>query len=108
MRVRILVSGHVQGVFFRESTRRQAEALGVAGWVRNLPDGRVEALFEGSGPRVEELVLWCHRGPPAARVEAVQRFDDELAPSRPPVAGGFQVLRSGDAGFTNSTAHGDA
>jgi len=70
-RVRVVISGLVQGVFFRDSTRRQAERLGVTGWVRNLPDGRVEAVFEGDSARVGELVQWCHRGPPGAEVEEV-------------------------------------
>jgi acylphosphatase len=71
-RVRVYVSGKVQGVFFRDSTRERAERLGVSGWVRNLPDGRVEAVFEGEAGAVDELVRWCHEGPPHARVEGVE------------------------------------
>jgi acylphosphatase len=71
-RMRVLVSGTVQGVWFRESTREEADRLGVAGWVRNLPDGRVEAVFEGEALGVEAMVAWCHRGPPAAAVERVE------------------------------------
>lgn len=93
MRVRVLVSGRVQGVFFRESTRRQAEGRGVSGWVRNLPDGRVEALFEGPDPLVEGLVAWCQHGPPAAQVDGVQRFDEEPDPLSAPLSVGFRVLR---------------
>jgi acylphosphatase len=64
-----VVSGRVQGVWFRESTRRRAEELGVAGWVRNLPDGRVEALFEGPPAAVESALAFVREGPPLARVE---------------------------------------
>jgi acylphosphatase len=59
-------------VFFRHSTRQEARLRGLAGWVRNLPDGRVEAVFEGAEPLVQELVDWCHQGPPTARVEQVE------------------------------------
>ena len=76
-RTRVLVSGHVQGVFFRDSTREKAQALGLAGWVRNLPDGRVEAVFEGDGDRVEEMVSWCKDGPPEARVQDVSTENEE-------------------------------
>jgi acylphosphatase len=62
----------VQGVFFRDSTREKAEGLGLAGWVRNLPDGRVEALFEGPSQSVREMVGWCEQGPPQASVEDVE------------------------------------
>jgi acylphosphatase len=68
-RVRAHVSGRVQGVGFRYFVLQAAQALGVNGFVRNLPDGRVEAVFEGAEPLVQELVDWCHQGPPAAEVE---------------------------------------
>ncbi len=71
-RVRALVSGTVQGVGFRFSTVQQAQRLGVSGWVRNLPDGRVEAVFEGEGAAVEQAIAWCHQGPAAARVSQVE------------------------------------
>jgi acylphosphatase len=71
-RVHLLVSGLVQGVFYRQSTVDAARRLGVAGWVRNLPDGRVEALAEGDRAALEGLVAFCRRGPPAARVDDVQ------------------------------------
>lgn len=66
------VSGRVQGVWFRESMRQEAQRLRVVGWVRNREDGRVEAVIEGPPDAVEQLVIWCHRGPPAARVENVE------------------------------------
>lgn len=75
-RVRVVISGLVQGVFFRESTRRQAEALGVKGWVRNNPDGTVEAVFEGYPTQVDEAVRWCRRGPPGAEVEEVEVVEE--------------------------------
>jgi acylphosphatase len=61
----------VQGVFFRDSTRQKAEELGLAGWVRNVPDGQVEALFEGLSENVREMVRWCEEGPQRASVENV-------------------------------------
>jgi acylphosphatase len=72
VRARILVSGFVQGVAFRQSTVDEARRLGVHGWVRNVADGRVEAEAEGDRASVEALVRWCHRGPPAAEVDDVQ------------------------------------
>lgn len=72
VRAHVFVSGHVQGVFFRDTTRRQALARGVTGWVRNLWDGRVEAVFEGDAQAVQEMVAWCHQGPPHAYVTDVQ------------------------------------
>ncbi len=71
VRYRVLISGRVQGVFFRDSCRRLAEQYGVAGWVRNLPDGRVEAVFEGPAEDVRHLVDWAHAGPRHAVVESV-------------------------------------
>lgn len=69
VRVSIIVHGRVQGVSFRHYTCRRALELGVTGWVRNLPDGSVEGLFEGGEPAVQALVEWCRNGPPTARVE---------------------------------------
>lgn len=66
-----VVSGLVQGVFFRQSTANEAGALGLAGWVENLPDGRVRLWVEGEVGAVEALLAWCERGPPAARVSDV-------------------------------------
>ncbi len=71
VRTRALISGRVQGVFFRDSTRERAEALGLSGWVRNTPDGGVEAVFEGPEDRVAEMISWCEEGPPMARVQDV-------------------------------------
>jgi len=67
-RVHLVASGRVQGVFYRQSTVDAARRLGLRGWVRNLPDGRVEAEAEGERAAVESLVEWCRRGPPAAMV----------------------------------------
>ncbi|MGH8157185.1 MAG: acylphosphatase [Rhodanobacter sp.] len=72
---RFIVSGRVQGVFYRASTREQALALGLAGHARNLPDGRVEVLASGPADALVALEHWLRRGPPAARVEAVGRED---------------------------------
>ena len=71
-RAHVSVSGRVQGVNFREYTRRQAVRRGVTGWVRNLPDGRVEAIFEGEESDLRSLVEWCRQGPPAASVDRVE------------------------------------
>ena len=70
-RIHAYISGRVQGVAYRACTRKQACALGVTGWVRNLTDGRVELLAEGAAERVEALLGWCRQGPPFARVDAV-------------------------------------
>ena len=71
VRVRLRVRGQVQGVFYRQSTATEAARLGLAGSVRNLPDGSVEVVAEGPRADVETLVAWCRRGPPAARVAEV-------------------------------------
>jgi len=72
IRVRLLIEGRVQGVWFRDSTRREASRLSVSGWVRNCTDGSVEVLAEGDADLVRQLVAWCHQGPPAAHVRRVQ------------------------------------
>lgn len=72
IRVRVFVSGRVQGVFFREETTCRAKEHSVAGWVRNLSDGRVEAVFEGEDRDVTKMIEFCRRGPPAARVTSVE------------------------------------
>ena len=71
VRKHVVVSGHVQGVFFRDSTRREAARRGVAGWVRNRPDGAVEAVFEGPPDAVSALVEFCSSGPRGASVDDV-------------------------------------
>jgi len=76
LRVHVFVSGRVQGVWFRESTRKMATQLGVAGWVRNLPDGRVEAVFEGPPEAVRDAVEFVHVGPPRAMVDRVESSDE--------------------------------
>lgn len=70
-RAHIFVSGIVQGVGYRFATLDAANQLGISGWVRNLPDDRVEALFEGTKAAVEEMIRWCHEGPPGAVVKNV-------------------------------------
>jgi len=71
LRAEVVIHGLVQGVYFRAGTREEAERLGVGGWVRNLPDGNVQALIEGEKKKVEQLLAWCHKGPPGARVTKV-------------------------------------
>ncbi len=73
----MIVHGHVQGVFFRDSTRRQAEAAGVSGSVGNRPDGTVEAVFEGPPEGVEAMVAFCRRGPARAEVERIELFEEQ-------------------------------
>jgi len=77
IRRRVLISGMVQGVFFRAYTRDVATRAGVTGWVRNLPDGNVEAVFEGESDAVSSVVEWCRRGSPGSRVERVEIFHEE-------------------------------
>lgn len=76
-RVHVLVRGRVQGVYFRDYTRRQAQALGVSGWVRNLPDRSVEAVIEGEADRVEAMLAWLHTGSPMSTVTAVEAVEEE-------------------------------
>ncbi len=70
-RTRVVIEGRVQGVNFRAATRNQAVAAGVNGWIKNLPDGRVEAIFEGQQAAVQRMVSWCYSGPTHARVDRV-------------------------------------
>ena len=86
VRSRVVVQGRVQGVWFRESTRRMAEELGVAGWVRNLPDGDVEAVFEGDERLVAQAVAWARSGPERALVTALAETAEE-----PEGTTGFEV-----------------
>lgn len=84
--VDVVVTGRVQGVFFRASMRERAEQLGVAGWVRNEPDGSVRAHLEGDPDAVDSLVAWCFHGPPAAIVQDVRHTPGDASG-----ATGFQV-----------------
>ncbi|HZA77616.1 MAG TPA: acylphosphatase [Acidimicrobiales bacterium] len=91
VRVRVVVVGRVQGVWFRESCRREANRLGVIGWVHNLPDGRVEIEAQGAKAAVDALVAWAHRGPRLAVVESVT-VDSLPVEADPRTAGpGFAV-----------------
>lgn len=76
-RAHVFVSGTVQGVYFRANTREEARNRGISGWVKNLNDGRVEAVFEGEEPAIKEMIEWCHEGSPRATVEDVAvEWDD--------------------------------
>lgn len=86
IRRRVVVRGRVQGVFFRDTTRRRAESAGVAGWVTNRPDGAVEAAFEGEAEAVEQLIELCRRGPGRAEVESVDVIEED-----PEGLSGFQI-----------------
>ncbi len=77
MRRRVVVHGYVQGVFFRDTTRRLALEHGVAGWVRNTWEGTVEAVFEGPAEAVDRLVAFAHAGPRGAAVERVEVFEED-------------------------------
>lgn len=87
-RAHVFVSGRVQGVYYRATTRDTARERGVDGWVKNLDDGRVEAVFEGERSAVEEMVEWCHTGSPQARVE-----DLEVTYGTPEGLDGFEIRR---------------
>lgn len=86
VRYRLLISGRVQGVLFRDTCRRVAQQHGVSGWVRNMPDGRVEAVFEGAAEDVGHMVEWSRQGPRSAVVEDVR-----VRPEPPEGISGFQV-----------------
>lgn len=75
-RAHVFVSGKVQGVFYRDTTKKEADKRGVRGWVRNLRDGRVEAVFEATPELVEEMVAWCKVGSPLSRPTFVDRIDE--------------------------------
>ena len=72
VQVHLIIKGRVQGVFYRASAQEQAQSLGLTGWVRNLPDGSVEAVAEGPAATVDRFVKWCHEGPRHARVDGVE------------------------------------
>ena len=84
-RLRVWISGRVQGVGFRAYTQAQARSLELAGWVRNLPDRRVEALFDGAAEPVEAMLRWCWQGSPFSKVEAVESREQE--PGNDPMSG---------------------
>ena len=86
-RAHVRVTGRVQGVFFRDATRERAEGLNLHGWVTNLPDGGVEAVFEGPSENVREMARWCEQGPPNASVENV---DADFGPAQDDLTG-FEV-----------------
>jgi acylphosphatase len=86
VRKHVVIHGRVQGVFFRDTTRRTAEAHGVAGWVRNTPEGTVEAVLEGDADAVDELIRFANEGPRGASVERV-----EVAEEQPEGLSGFEV-----------------
>jgi acylphosphatase len=71
-RAHVWISGRVQGVWYRANTQKQAEQRGISGWVRNLSDGRVEAVFEGPEAEIEDMIQWCHTGSPMAHVDDVE------------------------------------
>ena len=75
-RVHVYISGRVQGVFFRAETQRSANGFNLTGWVRNMTDGRVEAVFEGENENMDKMLVWCHVGPPAAKVIEVQTEEE--------------------------------
>lgn len=75
-RKHVYISGHVQGVYFRVYTKEAASGFGVKGWVRNLPDGRVEAVFEGDDHAVEQMLKWCRKGSPSSMVKNVEAVDE--------------------------------
>lgn len=86
LQAHVFVSGQVQGVFYRSETQNTADKLGIEGWVRNLADGRVEAVFEGEKTAIEAMVNWCHQGSPAAQVNEVT-----VDYNQPQGLSGFQV-----------------
>jgi len=88
-RLHVWISGRVQGVFFRDRTRRAALSLRLRGWVRNLPDGRVEALFEGEDADVDSMLEWCRTGPPLASVGNVDVLEEKPGGSE---RNGFKIL----------------
>lgn len=75
-RVHVKITGRVQGVFFRAYTREAAKQIGVAGWVRNLPDGSVGAMFEGDIDKIDKMIEWCREGSPMSRVERVEVIEE--------------------------------
>jgi acylphosphatase len=87
IRRHVVVQGQVQGVYFRDSVRRLARELGVSGWIRNRPDGAVEAALEGAPDAVERIIEWSHQGPLGAQVDQVEAYEEQ-----PSGETGFRVL----------------
>ena len=85
-RAHLFIDGRVQGVYYRAFTRDQASELGLNGWVRNMPDGRVEAVFEGPKERIEQVIVACQKGPPGARVSHMDISWEPLAGEK-----GFEI-----------------
>ncbi len=88
-RVRLRIHGRVQGVFYRDSTQREAQRMGLRGWVCNRSDGSVEAVAQGPPERVAALIDWCHEGPPLARVVGVSVIEESGDADKPE----FEVRR---------------
>mgnify|MGYP003322761960 FL=1 len=86
--VRVLISGRVQGVCFRACTRDQAQILNLSGWVRNLSDGRVEALFEGASEVIDQMLEWCKEGAPSSSVSDIEVFEEEASTAN---GGAFEI-----------------
>jgi acylphosphatase len=85
----VVISGRVQGVWFRAGTKEKADELGLTGWVKNTSTGDVEAVFEGDEPAVREMLVWCRRGPPLAKVTAVKETQNQYSGAFPD----FSILR---------------
>ena len=86
--VHVFISGQVQGVFFRAHTKEKAEELNLAGWVKNLPDGRVEAVFEGEQDQINKMLVWCYQGSPTSQVDQV-----DIRNEKPQSLKGFKIER---------------
>lgn len=86
--VHVTISGRVQGVWFRDSTRRKADSLGINGWVKNSDNGDVEALFQGKPEKINEILDWCKKGPPLSRVDNVKVSEPSIDES----FNDFQIL----------------
>ncbi|MBW6486042.1 MAG: acylphosphatase [Syntrophobacterales bacterium] len=87
-RFHVKIAGRVQGVFFRANTVKQALCLGLSGWVKNLPDGRVETVFEGKSDKAEAMLLWCKTGTPPARVAYIEYTEETVDDS----FSGFKIV----------------
>ncbi len=90
-KVNLKITGRVQGVFYRQSMREAAQALGLSGWVRNAPDGSVEAEVSGPRERLEQIIAWARKGPPHARVDDVVAHWDETATTGETYKGAFEI-----------------